>query len=149
MGEVIPLASTPAAPGIDLSKLQRYRMASDTKDVRNLYKDDTGTWVKIQDVERALIDASPKGGSDVQMVGEVLVTVSGFTGSGKSAVAGEIEILCKALGLDVEWVDSEEEKRLTHADWTSDLELFKPRVRIVERNIPRPPMQATSAEVSE
>jgi Mrp family chromosome partitioning ATPase len=117
--------------------------------VRNLYKDDTGTWVKIQDVERALIDASPKGGSDVQMVGEVLVTVSGFTGSGKSAVAGEIEILCKALGLDVEWVDSEEEKRLTHADWTSDLELFKPRVRIVERNIPRPPMQATSAEVSE
>lgn len=57
------LASAPAAPGIDLSKLQRYRVASDTNDVRNLYKDDTGTWVKIQDVERALIDASPKGGS--------------------------------------------------------------------------------------
>lgn len=56
-------SNTPAAPGIDLSKLQRYRVASDTNDVRNLYKDDTGTWVKIQDVERALIDASPKGGS--------------------------------------------------------------------------------------
>ena len=56
--------STPAAPGIDLSKLQRYRMASDANDVRNLYKDDTGTWVKIQDVERALIDASPKGDID-------------------------------------------------------------------------------------
>lgn len=57
-------ASAAGAPGIDLSKLQRYRMASDANDVRNLYKDDSGTWVKIQDVERALIDASPKGGSD-------------------------------------------------------------------------------------
>lgn len=56
-------ASTPAAPGIDLSKLQRYRMASSHENHRNLYQDDTGSWVKIQDVERTLIDASPKGGS--------------------------------------------------------------------------------------
>lgn len=67
----------------------------------------------------------------------VTVIVRGLTGSGKSAIAGEIEILCKALGLDVEWLDSEEEKRLTHADWTSDLELYKPRVIIIEENIPR------------
>ena len=52
------------APGIDLSKLQRYRMASSHENHRNLYQDDTGPWVKIQDVERSLIDASPKGGSE-------------------------------------------------------------------------------------
>ncbi len=77
--------------------------------------------------------------------GEVLVTVSGLTGSGKSAVAGEIEILCKALGLEVEWTNGDEEKYLTHADWTEALELYKPRVRIVEINIPR--VQAGDAEV--
>lgn len=68
--------------------------------------------------------------------GEVLVTVSGFTGSGKSAIAGEIEILCRALGLQVEWPDSDSEKHMTHADWTAALEQYKPRVRIVEQNIP-------------
>ena len=68
--------------------------------------------------------------------GEVLVTVSGFTGSGKSAIAGEIEILCRALGLQVEWPDGESEKNMTHADWTAALEQYKPRVRIVEQNIP-------------
>jgi len=92
-------------------------------------------------------DASPKGGSDAPADGEVLVTVSGLTGSGKSAIAGEIEILCKALGLEVEWSDSEEEKRLTHSDWTEALDLYKPRVRIVEVNIPRKPAQASDAEV--
>lgn len=69
--------------------------------------------------------------------GEVLVVVHGLTGSGKSAVAGEIEILCKALGLDVRWENGDEEKFLTHADWTHALELYKPRVRIVEVNTPR------------
>ena len=66
----------------------------------------------------------------------MLVTVSGFTGSGKSAIAGEIEILCRALGLQVEWPDGESEKNMTHADWTAALEQYKPRVRIVERNVP-------------
>ncbi|ECA0404363.1 ead/Ea22-like family protein [Salmonella enterica subsp. enterica serovar Newport] len=33
--------------------------------------------------------------------GEVLVTVSGFTGCGKSAIAGEIEIAMKAIGVPV------------------------------------------------
>lgn len=54
--------------------------------------------------ELALIDgqanvlSSSEQCSEAVSKGEVLVTVSGFTGSGKSAVAGEIEILCKALG---------------------------------------------------
>ncbi len=134
-------ASTPAAPGIDL----RNAILQLREDA--LHMKDPGDTVNAYDRVLRLIDASLKGGSDAPVEGEVLVTVSGYTGSGKSAVAGEIEILCKALGLHVEWVDSEEEKRLTHADWTSDLELYKPRVRVVERNIPRPPMQATSAEV--
>lgn len=69
--------------------------------------------------------------------GEVLVTVSGFTGSGKSAIAGEIEIMCRALGLQVEWPDGVTEKNMTHADWTTALELYNPRVRIIERNVPR------------
>jgi hypothetical protein len=68
--------------------------------------------------------------------GEVLVTVSGFTGSGKSAIAGEIEIMCRALGLQVEWPDGVTEKNMTHADWTTALELYNPRVRIIERNVP-------------
>ena len=69
--------------------------------------------------------------------GHVYVHVSGLTGSGKSAVAGEIEIAMRAIGLDVEWVDSKSEKRLTHADYTSALELYRPKVRIFEKNIPR------------
>ncbi|HFV7999966.1 TPA: ead/Ea22-like family protein, partial [Escherichia coli] len=35
--------------------------------------------------------------------GEVLVVVSGFTGCGKSAIAGEIEIAMKAIGVPVQW----------------------------------------------
>lgn len=79
---------------------------------------------------------------DTVKTGEVLVTVSGFTGSGKSAIAGEIEIMCRALGLQVEWVDSVSEKNMTHADWTGALEQYKPRVRIVECNVARADPQA-------
>jgi len=61
----------------------------------------------------------------------VTVTVTGEVGTGKSAICGEIEILCKALGLQVEWND-DGEKRMTHADWTEALEMYKPSVRIVE-----------------
>lgn len=76
--------------------------------------------------------------------GEVLVTVSGFTGSGKSAIAGEIEILCRALGLQVQWPDGDSEKNMTHADWTEALEQYKPRVHIVEQNIPFAAMKGMS-----
>lgn len=69
--------------------------------------------------------------------GEVLVTVAGLTGSGKSAVCGEIEILCKALGLGVSWEGGQAEKNMTHADWTQALDLYRPRVRIIEVNVPR------------
>lgn len=69
--------------------------------------------------------------------GEVLVTVAGFTGCCKSAIAGEIEIAMKAIGLPVTWANGDSEKRMTGADWITAIEMYKPTVRIVEVNIPR------------
>lgn len=69
--------------------------------------------------------------------GEVLVVVSGFTGCGKSAIAGEIEIAMKAIGVPVQWTGGDAEKRMTGADWLTAIEMYKPTVRIVEVNVPR------------
>ncbi|HBA8919270.1 TPA: ead/Ea22-like family protein [Escherichia coli] len=69
--------------------------------------------------------------------GEVLVVVSGFTGCGKSAIAGEIEIAMKAIGVPVQWTNGDAEKRMTGADWLTAIEMYKPTVRIVEINVPR------------
>lgn len=69
--------------------------------------------------------------------GEVLVVVSGFTGCGKSAIAGEIEIAMKAIGVPVNWTNGDAEKRMTGADWLTAIEMYKPTVRIVEVNMPR------------
>lgn len=69
--------------------------------------------------------------------GEVLVVVSGFTGCGKSAIAGEIEIAMKAIGVPVKWTNGDAEKRMTGADWLAAIEMYKPTVRIVEVNVPR------------
>ncbi|EIJ2783158.1 ead/Ea22-like family protein [Escherichia coli] len=69
--------------------------------------------------------------------GEVLVVVSGFTGCGKSAIAGEIEIAMKAIGVPVQWANGDAEKRMTGADWLTAIEMYKPTVRIVEVNVPR------------
>ncbi|HIE5924953.1 TPA: hypothetical protein ACXN37_000190 [Stenotrophomonas maltophilia] len=92
--------------------------------------------------DKTLADVQPGGRvrlGDRPKDGEVLVEVSGLTGSGKSAIAGEIEILCRALGLEVDWINGDEEKRLTHADWIGALEMYKPKVVIVERNVSRSP----------
>lgn len=68
----------------------------------------------------------------------VYVEVSGPTGSGKSAVMGEIEIALRALGLTVEHdADFQAEKNGTHADWQAALDLYRPTVVIRERNISR------------
>ncbi|HFI7689000.1 TPA: ead/Ea22-like family protein [Escherichia coli] len=69
--------------------------------------------------------------------GEVLAVVSGFTGCGKSAIAGEIEIAMKAIGVPVKWTNGDAEKRMTGADWLTAIEMYKPTVRIVEVNVPR------------
>ena len=67
---------------------------------------------------------------------EVTVTVSGPVGCGKSAIAGEIEIALKAIGVPVRYADEAaalSEKGMTHADWTSYLDMYKPSVVIVEQ----------------
>lgn len=67
---------------------------------------------------------------------KVTVTVSGPTGSGKSAICGEIEIALRAIGVPVVWKD-EGEKNMTDADWIAAIEMYKPHVEIVEVNEPR------------
>lgn len=67
---------------------------------------------------------------------EITVTVSGPVGSGKSAIVGEIEIALKAIGIPVRYanrVEEQFEKNVRSADWQGDLELYKPRVVLVER----------------
>lgn len=72
---------------------------------------------------------------------EIIVTVSGPVGCGKSAIAGEIEIALKAIGVPVRFADEKgerEEKNMTGADWTGYLEMYKPSVVIVEQITPSP-----------
>jgi hypothetical protein len=69
---------------------------------------------------------------------KVTITVSGETGSGKSALCGEIEIALKAIGVSVNWPGG----RVNREHWVHGneywLDLYKPEVEIVEVNIPRP-----------
>ena len=128
-GVMVTLAALCLANGLDMHECGETELAR--------------IWTKVEAI-RAKQAAKPKH-SPLPMLapqaqdvgrGEVLVTVSGFTGSGKSAIAGEIEILCRALGLQVDWPGGDSEKNMTHADWTAALEQYKPRVRIVECNVP-------------
>ncbi|ELU9804594.1 ead/Ea22-like family protein [Escherichia coli] len=95
--------------------------------------------------KQALLEASEKRIAELEAreikpaKGEVLVVVSGFTGCGKSAIAGEIEIAMKAIGVPVKWTNGDAEKRMTGADWLTAIEMYKPTVRIVEVNVPRAP----------
>ncbi len=102
-------------------------------------------FIKADDV-LALVEALEKARQRISQLesrtvtvkqGEVLVTVAGFTGCGKSAIAGEIEIAMKAIGVPVTWDNGDSEKRMTGADWLTAIEMYKPTVRIVEVNIPR------------
>ena len=68
----------------------------------------------------------------------VTVIVTGLTGTGKSAIAGEIEIALRAIGVPVVWENGNSEKRMTHADCQAALDLYKPHVVIQEVNQPRP-----------
>lgn len=81
------------------------------------------------------------------MTSIVHVEVSGLTGSGKSAVMGEIEIALKALGLKVETgPDFQAEKNGTHADWQTALDLYQPTVVLTERNISCQPQAREDAQ---
>lgn len=83
----------------------------------------------------AALSRAKAGGGEL---GYVYVEVSGLTGSGKSAVMGEIEIALRALGLTVRHdAEFQAEKNGTHADWQAALDLYKPTIVIRERNVPR------------
>lgn len=72
----------------------------------------------------------------------VTVTVSGPVGCGKSAIAGEIEIAMKAIGVPVAWADpvaARSEKNMTHADWQWAIDLYQPRVVLVEKIVREQP----------
>jgi deoxyadenosine/deoxycytidine kinase len=74
-------------------------------------------------------------------VAEIVVTISGPVGCGKSAVAGEIEIALKAIGVPVRYSNpaaAQSEKHMTHADWQTYLEMYKPSVVLVEENEGKP-----------
>lgn len=81
--------------------------------------------------KQALLEASEKRIAELEAreikpaKGEVLVVVSGFTGCGKSAIAGEIEIAMKAIGVPVQWTNGDAEKRMTGADWLTAIEMYK------------------------
>ncbi|ELN3657941.1 ead/Ea22-like family protein [Escherichia coli] len=102
-----------------------------------------GSLVEYVDDMREKLEAAEKRIAELEAreikpaKGEVLVVVSGFTGCGKSAIAGEIEIAMKAIGVPVQWTNSDAEKHMTGADWLTAIEMYKPTVRIVEVNVPR------------
>jgi energy-coupling factor transporter ATP-binding protein EcfA2 len=76
---------------------------------------------------------------------KVTIVVTGEVGSGKSAMCGEIEILCKATGLEVEWIGGTDEKNLMGADWTAALAMYKPVVTIVEQIVKPEPADETQS----
>ena len=80
----------------------------------------------------------------------VTVTISGPVGSGKSAIAGEIEVALRFLGVPVTWANPAaalSEANLTHSDWAAALAMYRPSVVLVEANIPTP-KQRRQADVS-
>ena len=104
------------------------RIRKQNRHVCELFDDNTALRQRIAELESRTVTVKQ---------GEVLVTVAGFTGCGKSAIAGEIEIAMKAIGVPVTWANGDSEKRMTGADWLTAIEMYKPTVRIVEENIPR------------
>ncbi|WP_053497160.1 hypothetical protein [Stenotrophomonas maltophilia] len=52
---------SPGGQGDALASLPLYRLADDANGNRRLHRDDTGSWVKLQDVERALAARQPVG----------------------------------------------------------------------------------------
>ncbi|WP_278536123.1 hypothetical protein [Delftia acidovorans] len=131
--------TAPQAPAAPWKDHQTARLVNDLRDCAIKYHGAGQLRERIAHIVVPLCDqlkgalAAPAAPAE----GEVLVEVIGLTGSGKSAICGEIEILCRALGLDVSWPDGDPEKNMTHAEWTAAIEAYKPRVRIVERNVPR------------
>ncbi|EAM2774913.1 ead/Ea22-like family protein [Salmonella enterica] len=120
-----------------LDELEHYKSREER--VTKLVLDNSTSWdvlyEKLEAAERRIAELEAREIKPAK--GEVLVVVSGFTGCGKSAIAGEIEIAMKAIGVPVQWTNGDAEKHMTGADWLTAIEMYKPTVRIVEVNVPR------------
>ncbi|WP_225373554.1 ead/Ea22-like family protein [Escherichia coli] len=116
--------------GVDIDALNAFKFLTGPETVLALLDEREADKKRIAELEAREIKPAK---------GEVLVVVSGFTGCGKSAIAGEIEIAMQAIGVPVQWTNGDAEKRMTGADWLTAIEMYKPTVRIVEVNVPRAP----------
>lgn len=116
--------------GVDIDAINNFKLLIGPETVLALLDEREADKKRIAELEAREIKPAK---------GEVLVVVSGFTGCGKSAIAGEIEIAMKAIGVPVQWTNGDAEKRMTGADWLTAIEMYKPTVRIVEVNVPRAP----------
>ncbi|HCO9276856.1 TPA: ead/Ea22-like family protein [Escherichia coli] len=114
--------------GVDIDALNAFKFLTGPETVLALLDEREADKKRIAELEAREIKPAK---------GEVLVVVSGFTGCGKSAIAGEIKIAMKAIGVPVQWTNGDAEKRMTGADWLTAIEMYKPTVRIVEVNVPR------------
>ncbi|WP_089650417.1 ead/Ea22-like family protein [Escherichia coli] len=114
--------------GVDIDALNAFKFLTGPETVLALLDEREADKKRIAELEAREIKPAK---------GEVLVVVSGFTGCGKSAIAGEIEIAMKAIGVPVQWTNGDAEKRMTGADWLTAIEMYKPTVRIMEVNVPR------------
>jgi hypothetical protein len=70
---------------------------------------------------------------------QVIVTVSGKTGSGKSRILAEIEIALRAIGVSISWADPDDRRSVesehwadARAEWQPEL----PEVILQEINVP-------------
>lgn len=79
---------------------------------------------------------------------KITVTVSGETGSGKSAIVGEIEVALKAIGVPV---TVPKRDTMVIADYQYWIDLYKPEVTIVEQNLVNgtPPCKAHKVMTAE
>lgn len=68
---------------------------------------------------------------------EVLVVVSGLTGSGKTAVASEIDIALRAIGVRTKWENGSAERGAVSSDLLDPGAISALTVTIREVNIPR------------
>lgn len=134
------LAAYPYGEIIDISQHEGEQIDIDITDLNEFNKEANPVNIlalveALEKAQKRIVELESRTVTVKQ--GEVLVTVAGFTGCGKSAIAGEIEIAMKAIGLPVTWANGDSEKRMTGADWLTAIEMYKPTVRIVEVNIPR------------
>ncbi|ORS45734.1 ead/Ea22-like family protein, partial [Escherichia coli] len=93
--------------GVDIDALNAFKFLTGPETVLALLDEREADKKRIAELEAREIKPAK---------GEVLVVVSGFTGCGKSAIAGEIEIAMKAIGVPVQWTNGDAEKRMTGAD---------------------------------